>query len=50
MAGFPDVVLALFHINLERVRDDPEGTVRLLQASYEAAFRTIDDFLRASNS
>ena len=50
MAGFPDVVLPLFHINLERVRDDPEGTIRLLQASYEAAFRTIEDFLRASSS
>ena len=50
MAGFPDDVLLLFHINLEGVRDDPEGTIRLLQASYEAAFRTIQDFLRASNS
>ena len=50
MAGFPDVVLALFHINLEGVRDNPEGTVRLLQASYEATFRTIHDFLRAGSS
>ena len=50
MAGFPDDVLVLFRINIEGTRDNPEGTVRLLQASYEAAFRTIDDFRRASNS
>ncbi len=50
MEGLPDDVLALFRINIEGTRDNPEGTVRLLQASYEAAFRTIEGFLRASNS
>ena len=50
MDGLPDDVLALFRINLEAVRDNPEMTVRLLQASYEAAFRTTRDFLRVERS
>ena len=50
MDGLPDEVLALFRINLEGIRDNPGGTVRLLQASYEAAFRTIQDFLRVEGS
>ena len=50
MDGLPDGVLALFRINLEGTRENPEGTVRLLQASYEAAFRTIQDFLRVEGS
>lgn len=48
--GLPDGVLALFRINLEGTRDDPEGTILLLQASYEAAFRTIEDLLQVANS
>ena len=50
MDGLPDEVLALFRINLEGTREDPEGTILLLQASYEAAFRTIKNFLRALSS
>ena len=50
MDGLPDDVLALFRVNLEGIRDNPEMTVRLLQASYEATFRTIQDFLRAGSS
>ncbi len=50
MDGLPDDVLALFRMNLEGIRDNPEMTVRLLQASYEATFRTIQDFLRAGSS
>ena len=48
--GLPDEVLELFRIDLERVRDNPEGAVRLLQASYEATFRTIQDLLRKGTS
>ena len=44
MDGLPDGVLALFRMNLEGIRDNPEMTVCLLQASYEATFRTIHDF------
>ena len=43
--GMPDGVLALFRINLEGIKDDPEMTVRLLQAYYEAAVATVQDFL-----
>ena len=50
MDGWPDDVLALFRINLEGTRQNPEGTILLLQASYEAAFRTIQDFLRVESS
>ena len=50
MDGLPDEVLELFRIDLERVRDNPEGAVRLLQASYEATFRTIQDLLRTGTS
>ena len=50
MDGLPDGVLALFRINLEGTGENPEGTILLLQASYEAAFRTIEDFLQVANS
>ena len=50
MDGLLDGVLLLFRINLEGIRDNPEMTVRLLQASYGATFRTIHDFLRAGIS
>ena len=50
MDGLPNEVLALFRINLGRDRDNPEMTVRLLQASYEAVFRTTQDFLRVGSS
>ena len=50
MDGLPDGVLLLFRINLEGIRDNPEMTVRLLRASYEATFRTIHDFLLAGSS
>ena len=50
MDGLPDEVLVLFRVNLEGIRDNPEMTVRLLQASYEATFGTIHDFLRAGSS
>ena len=49
MDGLPDDVLALFRINLEGTRENPEATILLLQASYEAAFRTIQDFLRVES-
>ena len=50
MEGLPDDVLALFRINIEGTRDNPEGTVRLLQASYEAEVATVQDFLRVGSS
>ena len=49
MDGLPDDVLALFRVNLEGTRENPEGTVRLFQASSEAAFRPIQDFLRVES-
>ena len=50
MDGLPDDVLALLRINLEGIRDNPGMTVRLLHASYEAAFRTTRDFLQVGSS
>ena len=50
MGGLPSNLLALFRINLEGIRDDPEMTVRLLQASYEAEVATVQDFLRVGSS
>ena len=42
----PEEVLELFRVDVERVREHPEETVRLLQASYAATFRTLLDLLR----
>ena len=48
--GMPDGVLELSRTKLEGIRDDPEMTVRLLQASYEAAVATVQDFLQVGSS
>ncbi len=47
--GMPDWALELFRIDLERIRKNPEGVVRLLQASYEASFRTIFEILEVGS-
>ena len=44
LEGVPDEVLVLFHIDVEGVRENPEGTIRLLQSSYEATLRLVASF------
>ena len=46
LEGVHDDVLVLFRIDVEGARENPEGTLRLLQVSYEATLRLVTTFSR----
>ena len=41
----PEEILELFRIDVERTKENPEGMIRLVQASYSATFQTIGEMV-----